>query len=154
MRGHAFRYVSLWGTFLNQTTLGDLASDKTKGLPPPLSKFSVCCCDKQCDQKQLGEERGFLAYISIAHPITKGSQDRRSRRNWDVETEVCAIFSNTVLPSSSGGQLRAMVIICIVWGVSRGLWPTTWKGIPHYTCHWIFNFQSMTSGKMIISYVG
>lgn len=29
---------------------------------------------------------------------------------------VCGVFNNTVLPSSSGEELRAVTIECVVWG--------------------------------------
>jgi hypothetical protein len=56
----------------------------------PMYWFAFCCAGKHCDQKQLGEERVYLAYRSQS--ITEGSQSRNSSmepggRNWSRDHE-------------------------------------------------------------------
>lgn len=45
------------------------------------------CCNKAHDQKHLGKERIYLACTSTSQSITKDSQERRSSKGLDIETE-------------------------------------------------------------------
>lgn len=61
----------LLSMILYPTLFFDKIIDKRSGICPSLLSIG---CDKDDDQKQLGEEGAYLAYTSQTRPIIQGSQ--------------------------------------------------------------------------------
>lgn len=99
---HTSHYCSSQGSQLGKT-IGDF----------PLSP--AACIAPSSTMKTSQQEGSFLVSTYLISPCAM--------------INMCGVLSNRVFPSSSGGQGRAMAIVCIIWGcVSRTCLTNNLKG--------------------------